>query len=75
MMYCGHEDCGEVKSMGDICEVGEGRWERVEVMVDSGAIYNVGPQSVGQGLDVKPNQASTIGACYHAASGHPIVNQ
>ena len=44
-------------------------------MVDSGAIDNVGPQSVGQGLDVRPNQASKIGACYHTASGHPIVNQ
>ena len=45
---------GEMKSMGDICEVSDEKWERVEVMVDSGATDNAGPQSVGQGLDVKP---------------------
>jgi hypothetical protein len=53
----------------------QGKWERIEVTVDSGAVETVGPEHVGKAFKVKENEMSKAGYKYVVANGEEIPNK
>ena len=53
---------------------GEGDWEYVEAIVDSGATVTVIPPHVGKEYEVVPGEASKAGVKYEVANGDEIPN-
>ena len=53
---------------------GDGEWEYLEAIVDSGATVAVIPPHVGRGCEVKPADASKDGLRYEVANGDEIPN-
>ena len=51
-----------------------GEWEVITFKIDSGAVDNVIPMSVGQEFPIKPTNLSTMGVNHQAANGSPIKN-
>jgi len=52
----------------------QGTWERLTVVVDSGACETVGPVNVATGFDLRETTASRNGVHYVAANGTKICN-
>ena len=52
----------------------QGEWERLRVVVDSGACETVGPANVATGFELRPTNASINNVHYVAANGTRIRN-
>ena len=52
----------------------DGRWEKVRVHIDSGAIDTVTPPSTAEGIQGRQTAASKSGSGYIAANGTKIHN-
>ena len=52
----------------------DGKWEKVRVHIDSGAIDTVTPPSTAEGIEVRQTAASKSGSGYIAANGTKIHN-
>ena len=48
-----------------------GEWEVITFKIDSGAVDNVVPKSVGDSFPIKPTSLSKQGVNYQAANGTP----
>ena len=53
----------------------DGRWEEIELAVDSGASESVVPQSLPVSVPTVDGPASKRGVMYEVASGHQIANE
>ena len=51
-----------------------GRWQKIEVAVDSGAAESVIPHTLVPHHPVKETDRSRAGLCYASATGAPIPN-
>ena len=51
------------------------RWEKVVITPDSGAADTVGPESIGQGIEIQPTKASQAGVSYTVANGETMPNK
>jgi hypothetical protein len=51
-----------------------GRWQRIPVTVDSGAVDWVTPKTTAPGVELRENRMSREGVKYRAANGSPIEN-
>ena len=52
----------------------EGKWEKIEATVDSGAADTVGPNSIAEWMKPTETKASKAGLRYNAAEGSEIKN-
>ena len=68
-------DRDSVRSSIDSVDQFRGKWEKVSVIVDSGAIDSVIPDSVALGFQKRDTAASRQGLKYRAANGTPIANE
>ena len=53
----------------------DGKWEEIELAVDSGATESVGPAELVAHVPTLPSPASQRGVMYEVASGHQIPNE
>ena len=53
----------------------DGRWEEIELAVDSGATESVVPNSMSESIKTVAGPASKRGVMYEVASGHQIPNE
>ena len=72
-------ECDEITRVdNEINEVDKvnvrGEWEVITFKIDSGAVDNVVPKSVGDSFPIKPTTLSKQGVNYQAANGTPIKN-
>ncbi len=51
-----------------------GKWEKVTLIADSGAVEHVIPRSILTDMNISPTVASSSGACFRSAKGEPIEN-
>jgi hypothetical protein len=51
-----------------------GKWEKVTLIADSGAVEHVIPRSILTDMNISPTAASSSGACFRSAKGEPIEN-
>ena len=54
---------------------GQGKWEKITVIVDSCAVDSVGPPTMATSVKIKDTSASRAGMKYRAANGTSIANQ
>ena len=54
---------------------GQGKWEKITVTVDSGAVDSVGPANMANGIKIRETPASRAGMKYRAANCNSIANQ
>ena len=52
--------------------LGNGKWEPVELTIDSGAGNNVAPKSAFPWLPIEPNENSKSGRYYVTANGKKV---
>jgi hypothetical protein len=52
----------------------KGKWEKITVTIDSGAVDSVGPKTMATDLPIKDTPASRAGLKYRAANGTTIDN-
>ena len=57
-----------------IMSLQKGKWERIRMQVDSGAIDTVVPKDMGASVPMKPTLVSKLGIDYVAANGTKIGN-
>jgi hypothetical protein len=68
---------GEVRNSGgdlNALPVGQGKWERIESVVDSGATVSVMSPEMAAEHEVVPSAASKAGVTYQVANGDEIEN-
>ena len=68
------EEEDEQKTIMTVNKDGDDGYEKVTIIVDSGAADTVGPKKVGDELPIKPTRASKLGINYKAANGTSIRN-
>jgi hypothetical protein len=51
-----------------------GKWEKVTLIADSGAVEHVIPRSILTDMNISPTKASSSGTCFRSAKGEPIEN-
>jgi hypothetical protein len=61
-------------SIDAVQPIKEGKWSKLRIQVDSGAIDHVMPKETAPGIRIHPTQASMAGRGYAAANGTKIVN-
>ena len=54
--------------------IGQGRWERIESVVDSGVTVSVMSPEMAAEYEVVPSEASVAGVTYQVANGDEIAN-
>ena len=66
-------ETGNPKTICEFSQNHEG-FEHIRVQVDSGAVYTVGPKSIGRAFKIKETPASKSGDNFVAANGSVIKN-
>ena len=64
----------EVRQHGNVMTLGQGDWEPLVSIVDSGATVPVAPASIGRGYETIQGAAAKAGVTYAQADGTEIPN-